>query len=114
MQPMTMQDVAASLDLHVSTVSRAVAGVSVDAPRGTIWLRALFTTRVAGDIGPAAGALRAKLLRLVRDEDRATPLSDQALSEMLSSPDAPIARRTVAKYRALLDIPPAHRRKYRP
>lgn len=114
LQPMTMQDIATSLDLHVSTVSRAVAGVSIDAPRGTVWLRALFTAALAGETGPAAGALRAKLLRLIRDEDRQHPFSDQALSEALSTAHAPIARRTVAKYRGLLAIPPAHRRKRRP
>ncbi|WP_323006891.1 RNA polymerase factor sigma-54 [Pseudorhodobacter sp.] len=111
LQPMTMQEVATALDLHVSTISRTIAGVSVDAPRGTVWLRALFTAPVGGEGGVASGALRAKLLRLVRDENRAQPLSDQALAEALSSPGSPLARRTVAKYRALLEIPPAHRRK---
>ncbi len=111
LQPMTMQDVALALDLHVSTVSRAVAGVSVDAPRGTIWLRAMFTAAVGGDGGAASGALRAKLIGLVGTEDRANPYSDQALAEALSGPDTPVARRTIAKYRALLEIPPSHRRK---
>lgn len=113
LHPMTMQEVGDELDLHVSTVSRAVAGVSVDAPRGTVWLRALFTAAVTGDAGPAAGALRAKLLRLIGQEDHNHPFSDQTLAEALSSPHAPIARRTVAKYRGQLDIPPAHRRKCR-
>lgn len=114
LQPMTMQDIAKSLDLHVSTVSRAVAGVSVDAPRGTIWLRALFTTAVGGEDGAASGAIRARLLRLIREEDPFQPASDQSLAAALSSPQSTVARRTVAKYRALLDIPPAHRRKRRP
>ena len=113
LQPMTMQDVALALDLHVSTVSRAVAGVSVDAPRGTIWLRAMFTEAVGGEGGAAAGALRAKLITLVGAEDRAHPYSDQALADILSSPQGAIARRTITKYRALLEIPPAHRRKVR-
>lgn len=110
MQPMTMQDVAVAVGLNVSTVSRAIAGVSVDAPRGTVWLRAMFTESLGG---VAAGALRAKLLRLVRDEDRDSPLGDQALAEALSTHGAVVARRTVAKYRNMLDIPPAHRRKRR-
>lgn len=111
LQPMTMQAIAKSLDLHVSTISRAVAGVSVDAPRGTVWLRTLFTAALGGEGGAASGAIRAKLLRLIRDEDRLNPHSDQALAEALSTAQSPLARRTVAKYRSLLDIPSANRRK---
>lgn len=114
MQPMGMQEVAEAVGLHVSTVSRAIAGVSVDAPRGTIWLRALFTADVGGAAG---GAIQARLQRLVLHEDPRAPLGDQALAEALSDGTLdggpPIARRTVAKYRGLLDIPPAHRRKQR-
>jgi RNA polymerase sigma-54 factor len=113
LQPMSMQQIADALDLHVSTISRALSGVSIDAPRGTIWLRSLFTAAVS-EGGPAAGALRAQLMRLVHSEDPANPLSDQALSDALSTPQASVARRTVAKYRVLLGIPPAHRRKRRP
>jgi RNA polymerase sigma-54 factor len=114
LQPMTMLDVAAAVGLNVSTVSRAIAGVSVDGPRNTIWLRAMFTEAV-GDphAGVAAGALRAKLLRLVRNENRDQPLGDQALAEALSTNGVAVARRTVAKYRAMLNVPPAHRRKRR-
>ncbi len=115
--PMTMEDVGAALGLHKSTISRAIAGVSADTPRGTIWLRSLFTVPVGGRDGGtggvAAGALRARLLRLIRQEPQAAPLSDQALAEALSTPQASVARRTVAKYRALLGIAPAHRRKKR-
>ena len=110
--PMTMADVAAALALHESTVSRVVAGTSVDTPRGTWWLRAFFT-RAAQDGGPAAGALRDRLARLVAAEDPATPLSDVALAEALAEGGAPIARRTVAKYRAMLNLAPAHRRRQR-
>ncbi|MGO4907578.1 RNA polymerase factor sigma-54 [Pseudorhodobacter sp. W20_MBD10_FR17] len=110
LKPMTMQEVAATTGLNISTVSRTIAGVSVDGPRGTIWLRAMFTGAVDG---VASGALRAKLLRLVRDENRDHPLGDLALAEALSTGGAVVARRTVAKYRGLLNIPPAHRRKRR-
>lgn len=113
LEPMSMQDVGAALGLHKSTISRAIAGVSADTPRGTIWLRRLFTAPV-GEGGAAGGALRAKLGRLLQQEDAAAPLSDQALAEALSAPGTPVARRTVAKYRAALGIGPAHRRKRRP
>jgi RNA polymerase sigma-54 factor len=110
--PMTMADVAGALALHESTVSRVVAGTAVDTPRGTWWLRSLFT-RAAQEGGPAAGALRERLARLVAAEDPMAPLSDAALAEVLANGGAPIARRTVAKYRALLNLPPAYRRRKR-
>jgi RNA polymerase sigma-54 factor len=110
--PMTMAEVAAAVGLHQSTVSRVVAGTAVDTPHGTWWLRALFTGAVQAG-GPAAGALRDRLARLVAAEDPASPLSDEALARALAADGAPIARRTVAKYRAALKLPPAHRRRLR-
>ncbi|WP_022705211.1 RNA polymerase factor sigma-54 [Pseudorhodobacter ferrugineus] len=112
LKPMTMQEIADGLDLHVSTISRAVAGVSVDGPRGTVWIRAMFTAGLGdGTGGVAGGAIRARLLNLIRAEDPKHVQSDQVLAEALSQPDAPVARRTIAKYRALLNIPPAHQRR---
>ncbi|MCU0828062.1 MAG: RNA polymerase factor sigma-54 [Tabrizicola sp.] len=110
--PMTMADVAEALGLHESTISRVVAGTAVDTPHGTWWLRSLFSQAVQ-EGGPAASALRDRLARLVASEDPAAPLSDARLAEELSAGGAPIARRTVAKYRAMLNLPPAHRRRQR-
>lgn len=109
LRPMTMAEVAAGLGLHQTTVSRVVAGTSVDTPLGTWWLRRMFSPAVRPD-GPAGAALRDALARLVSAEDRSAPLSDSALSEMLAEAGAPVARRTVAKYRDMLGIPPASRR----
>jgi RNA polymerase sigma-54 factor len=109
--PLTMADVALALDLHESTISRVVAGTSIDTPRGTWWLKALFSGSMGGDV--SAASLRDRLARLVVGEDRAHPLSDEALAQALSQGGAEIARRTVAKYRGLLNIPPAFRRKMR-
>ena len=126
--PMTMASVAAVLSMHPSTISRAIAGVSAESPQGVFWLRALFTTNLSrrgaapgtdltalparGDI--SAGAIRARIAALVAGEDPAHPLSDQAIADQLSAPDAPVARRTIAKYRGLLRLPPAHARRSRP
>jgi RNA polymerase sigma-54 factor len=110
--PMTMAEVAAAVGLHESTVSRVVAGTAVDTPQGTWWLRALFTGAVR-EGGPSAGALRDRLARLVAAEDPTAPLSDDALARELARGGAPISRRTVAKYRAMLKLPPAHRRRLR-
>ena len=110
--PMTMADVAGAVGLHESTVSRVVAGTAVDTPRGTWWLRSLFTQALY-DGGMAAGALRDRMARLIAAEDPAAPLSDAALAAALSETGAPLARRTVAKYRAMLKLPPAGRRRRR-
>lgn len=113
--PMTMAEVAAPLGLHESTVSRVVSGTSVDTPRGTLWLRALFSARRGGEDAPtlSAAALRARLADLVAREDRSQPLTDDALARALSAEGAIIARRTAAKYREVQGIPPAHRRRQR-
>ena len=110
--PMTMAEVAQALGLHEGTISRVVAGTAVDTPRGTWWLRALFT-KAPREGGPTAGALRDRLARLVAEEDPDHPLSDDALATALAEGGAPIARRTVAKYRTMLNLPPAHRRRRR-
>lgn len=111
MKPLTMQAVADELRLHKSTISRVVSGTSVDTPHGTWWLRALFSPDMGADTG--AGALRARLAQLVAAEDRNRPLSDEALASALSDGRVAVARRTVAKYRTALRIPPAHRRRLR-
>ena len=108
--PMTMADVAAQVDLAQSTVSRIVAGTAVDTPHGTWWLRALFS-QAKTEGGQSSAALRERLSRLVASEDGMRPLSDAALAAVLSSPGFDVARRTVAKYRGMLGIPAAHRRR---
>ena len=110
--PMTMADVATAVGLHESTISRVVAGTAVDTPRGTWWLRALFTQALQ-EGGLAAGALRDRLAKLVADEDPDHPLSDEALAVAMAEGGTPIARRTIAKYRTMLNLPPAHRRRRR-
>ncbi len=111
LRPLTMQELADRLGLHKSTVSRVVAGTSVDTPLGTWWLRALFSPDMGA--GTGAAALRARLAQLVAEEDKSAPHSDEALAGLLSDGGAVVARRTVAKYRAALRIAPAHRRRQR-
>lgn len=111
LRPLTMQALADEMSLHKSTISRVVAGTAVDTPHGTWWLRALFSADMGGDLG--AAALRARLARLVAEEDKQRPMSDEALAACLSDGGPAVARRTVAKYRAALRIAPAHRRRQR-
>lgn len=107
---MTMADIAAEVGLAQSTISRIVAGTAVDTPHGTWWLRSLFS-QSKSEGGMTAAALREKVAQLVAQEDSARPLSDADLAAALSEGGADIARRTAAKYRAMLGIPPGHRRR---
>ena len=113
LQPMTMAEIADAMGLNQSTVSRVVAGTAVDTPRGTWWLRAMFSQAIRGQ-GPSAASLKEALSRMVAAEDPATPLTDQDLADALAGAGAPVARRTVAKYRDQLGIPPAHLRRAHP
>lgn len=111
--PMSMSDLAATVGLHESTISRIVAGASVDTPHGTWWLRALFSGARGqkGETALSAAALKARLAELVAQEDPHDPLSDDELADRLVALGATAARRTVARWREALGIPPAHRRR---
>jgi RNA polymerase sigma-54 factor len=108
----SMGDVADEVGVHVSTVSRATAGKVVDTPGGIYPLRYFFTGAVAGDRGDVAVEKVKALLRgIIEDEDPTAPYSDEVLAEKLAEKGVYIARRTVAKYRKELNIPPKHERR---
>ncbi len=113
LRPLPMTQVADQLGIHVATVSRAVAGKHVQTPRGIFPLRKFFSggTQTEGGEEVAWEAVRAALQEVVDAEDKAHPLSDEALVDALKQRGLDIARRTVAKYRAQLEIPPARLRK---
>lgn len=110
LKPLTMAEVAGALRLHPATISRAVAGTSVDTTEGAVWLRRLFGPALPD--GTAGAAARARLAEIIAAEDPRRPHSDARLAALLaaSGPGAP-TRRTVAKYRMLLGLPPAHLRR---
>ena len=113
LKPLPMASVAGSVGVHVATVSRAVAGKYVQTPRGIFPLRMFFsggTTTAEGD-DVAWDAVKAKLQEIVDAEDKHHPLSDDQLAAELKNNGMTIARRTVAKYRGLMDIPPARKRR---
>lgn len=121
LKPMRMADLAEALGLNVSTISRIVAGASMDAPAGVMWLRQMFSGARGGTDGEdgtkpqAAAALRHRLGRIIAAEPRSAPLSDAALAERLANETGVrLARRTIAQYREAEGIPPAHRRRIRP
>lgn len=112
MQPLLMKDLAVELELHESTVSRVVANKHMATPRGTLAFRHFFSSELpADDGGVSATAIRAMIKKLVAQEDPRAPLSDNHITKELLSRGVHVARRTVAKYREALTIPPAHERK---
>lgn len=113
MQPLLMKDLAAELDLHESTVSRVVANKHMATPRGTLAFRRFFSAELMADDGGAfsATAIRAMIRKLVAQEDPGAPLSDNHITQELTNRGIRVARRTVAKYRESMTIPPAHERR---
>lgn len=113
LRPMTMQEVADAVGVHGTTVSRTVNGKYVATPKGTVELRRFFSQGLVTESGEAVtreGVLD-RLRALVEGEDPAHPHSDERLSELLKEAGFPVARRTVAKYRALAGIPGASARR---
>lgn len=113
LKPLPMSDIADKVGVHVATVSRAVADKYVLTGRGIFPLRMFFsggTKNAAGD-DVSWDAIKVKLREIVDSEDKKKPLSDDKLAAELKKAGLSIARRTVAKYRDLLDIPPARKRK---
>lgn len=112
-RPLPMTQVADQLGIHVATVSRAVAGKHLQTPRGVLPLRQFFTggTQTTEGEDVAWDAIKAALREVVDNENKSKPLSDEAIVKALNEKGFEIARRTVAKYRAQLDIPPARMRK---
>ena len=112
--PMLLKDAAAELDVAESTVSRAANQKYLACPRGIFALRYFFTQAVGTDSdneGVSQGAIKAVISQFIDNENSSKPYSDEALVRLLKQQGIDIARRTVAKYRESLDIPPAHKRK---
>ena len=113
LKPLPMTQVADQLGIHVATVSRAVAGKHLQTPRGVLPLRKFFTGGTQTDSGEDVSweAIKLAMREVIDAEDKNNPLSDDAIADGLKAKGIEIARRTVAKYRAQLDIPPARMRK---
>ena len=113
LKPLPMLQVAEQLGIHVATVSRAVSDKYAQTPRGIFALRSFFsggTQTASGEILSWNG-IKAKLMKVIEKEDKQKPLSDDQIVEQLKADGLKLARRTIAKYRKVMNIPPARRRK---
>ena len=113
LRPLTLREVAEHIDMHESTVSRVTNDKYVQTPRGVLPLKFFFSSGLSTDYGEdvSARGIRARIQKLVADEDPKKPLTDQAIVDILKKEGVQIARRTVAKYRDQLGILAARMRK---
>ena len=113
MRPMVLREIADMLSLHESTISRVTTQKYMLTPRGTFELKYFFGSHVATDTGGAASAtaIRALIKQLIAAENTKTPLTDSKIADMLGEQGILVARRTIAKYREALQIPPVNMRK---
>ena len=113
MRPMVLREIAEVLGVHESTISRVTTQKYMATPRGTFELKYFFGSHVSTDTGGSASstAIRALIKQLVAAEDARAPLSDSRISQILGEQGIVVARRTIAKYRESLQIPPVNQRK---
>lgn len=113
MRPLMLKEVAAELGVHESTISRVVANKYLSTPRGPFAMRHFFSNELSQHEGGtlSSTAVRAHIRKLVAQEDPGAPLSDDRITRELVNRGIRVARRTVAKYREAMTIPPAHERK---
>lgn len=113
MRPLVLRDIATELDLHESTVSRVTTQKFMLTPKGVLEFKYFFGSHVDTDAGGecSATAIKALIRQMIQNENKQKPLSDSALVDELARQGVVVARRTVAKYREVLQIPPVNQRK---
>jgi len=113
LRPLVLRDVASDIGMHESTVSRVVANKYMHTPRGVYEMRFFFHSGITSTMGEAVSSVSIKnrIRKMIEEEDAARPLSDSRIAEVLGAEGLPLARRTVAKYREELRLPPSNLRK---
>ena len=112
LKPMTLNDIARKLDIHPSTVSRAIANKFIQTPYGTVELKKFFSHAVGAKEDNLSNQKVMEILsELIKTEQKEKPISDQKIIEILKKKNIQISRRTITKYRNILKIPTAHLRK---
>ena len=113
MKPLVLHDIADAVDLHESTISRVTTQKYMHTPNGVFELKYFFSSHVSTQSGGevSSTAIRALIKKLVAEENPKKPLSDSKIAKILEDQDINVARRTIAKYRESLMIPPSNERK---
>lgn len=113
MKPLVLHDIAEALEMHESTISRVTTRKYMHSPRGIYELKYFFSSHVGTTLGGEASstAIRAVIKKLISAENTQKPLSDSKIANLLSDQGVKVARRTVAKYREAMQIPPSNERK---
>jgi len=113
MKPLVLRDVAEAVEMHESTISRVTTQKYMHTPRGTLEFKYFFSSHVSTASGgeASATAIRALIKKLIAAEKPNKPLSDNKIATILADQDIKVARRTVAKYRESMAIPPSNERK---
>ncbi|MBV1876880.1 MAG: RNA polymerase factor sigma-54 [Pseudomonadales bacterium] len=113
MKPLVLHDIAEAVDLHESTISRVTTQKYMHTPAGVFELKYFFSSHVSTHAGGevSSTAIRALIKELVTEENPRKPLSDNKIAKLLAIKDIKVARRTIAKYRESLMIPPSNERK---
>ena len=113
MKPLILREIAEEVGLHESTISRVTSNKYINTPRGIYELKFFFGSSIDNSAGNelASTAIRAKIKEVIKQEDPKKPLSDSEIVLLLKNQDINIARRTVAKYREILNIAPTNLRK---
>jgi RNA polymerase sigma-54 factor len=113
MKPLILHDIAEAIDMHESTISRVTTNKYMHTPTGVFELKYFFSSHVGTDSGGecSSTAIRAIIKKLVAAENPKKPLSDNKITQLLADRSITVARRTIAKYRETLGIPPSNERK---
>jgi len=113
MRPMVLNDIAEAVDMHESTISRVTTQKYMHTPRGIFELKYFFSSHVSTENGGecSSTAIRSLIKKLILAETPAKPLSDSKMADLLAEQGIKVARRTIAKYRESLAIPPSNQRK---
>lgn len=112
LRPMVLKDVADDIEMHESTISRVTTNKYVHTPRGTFELKYFFNSGIPqGNDAIASESVKNQILKIVKNENPKKPASDKQIADELARSQIHIARRTVAKYRENLGIPPSSKRK---
>ena len=111
--PLTLKDIASEINVHESTVSRLSNGKYIDTPHGIFEIKYFFSSKITSKLGGhiSSNSIKETIKKIIDNEDKVKPYSDEKIKEILEENELDIARRTIAKYREKIGYGPAHERK---